>query len=331
MDMTLTRAAKRRGGFAAAVLALAGLLATGSARAEYPEKNISMIVCFAPGGVTDIAARLIAEPLGQALGKPVTVENRGGAGGNIGIAAAARAAGDGYTLLLCTSAFVVNPSLYGKIPYDPHKDLVPIVTIASSPNVIVVAGKSEIKTLPELIAKAKASRDGLNYTSPGAGSTPYLAAEVLKLRTGIKMQHIPYAGSGPAGAALLGGSVDMMTAALGSVMGFIESGEYRALAQTGKTRWAGLPDVPTFGELGIENAESDTFQAIWVPAGTPQPIIDRLAKEAADILQRPDMRERYLKAGLGVLAEPPAVLRARIEREIPMYREIIDKGGLKLN
>jgi len=320
--------------FLAATAAISALLAaslSGPARAEYPDRAVTIVVCFAAGGASDIVARLIADPLGQALGRPVTVENRGGGGGNIGIAAVARAPHDGYTLLLCSSVFVVNPSLYAKVPYDPDKDLVPVVTIASSPNVLVVAGTSEIKTLPEFIAKAKASGGGLNWTSAGVGTTPYLAGEVLKLRTGIQMQHIPFAGAGPASTALLGGSVDMMSATIGSVMGYIDGGQYRPLAQTGKERWSSLPNVPTYGELGIENAESETFQAIWAPAGTPQPVVERLSKEIAAILQRPEMRERFLKIGFAVLAEPPDAMRARIAREIPMYKDIIDKGGLKLN
>jgi tripartite-type tricarboxylate transporter receptor subunit TctC len=331
MDVAFVRASAGRSIVRAVLFALLGVGLVGTARAEYPDRALNMIVCFAAGGASDTAARLIADPLSQALGKPVTVENRGGGGGNIGIAAAAHAAHDGYTLLLCSSAFVVNPSLYSKASYDPYKDLVPIITIASSPNVIVVSGKSDIKTLPEFIAKAKASGGRMNWSSPGLGTTPFLAGEALKLRTGIDMQHIPFAGGGPAGMALLGGSVEMMSVTLGSVLSFIDSGEYRPLAQTGKERWVGLPNVPTFGELGIENAESETFQAIWAPGGTPQPVVDRLAKEIGAILRRPDMRERFLKMGLGVLAEPPEVMRARIAREIPMYKEIIDKAGLKVN
>jgi tripartite-type tricarboxylate transporter receptor subunit TctC len=315
--------------FAAALVATL-FLPTPRALADYPERQVTMIVCFAAGGVTDIAARLLATPLADALGKPVVVENRGGAGGNIGIAAAARTPADGQTLLLCTSAYVVNPSLYSKVPYDAVKDFIPLVTIAASPNVVVVSGTSPVKTLDEYIAQAKAAPEKTNWTSPGVGSTPYLAGEVLKLRAGIGGQHIPFPGASPAGQALLSGDVNMMTASLGSVMGQIESGSYRALAQTGPTRWSGLPNVPTFGELGIKDAESDTFQAVFAPAGTPQQIVDRLVREITEILKRPDVRERDLKAGLDVLAEPPEVLRQRIAREIPMYKAIIDQGGLKL-
>jgi tripartite-type tricarboxylate transporter receptor subunit TctC len=317
-----------------ALLAMASLLAFGAAldiaRADYPERQITMIVCFPAGGGTDIAARLISTQLGEALGKPVIIENRGGAGGNIGITAAARAGGDGYTLLVCSSAYVVNPSLYAQATYDPFKDFVPVMVIGASPNALVVPAQSEIKSLPELIAKAKANPGKLNWTSPGAGTTPYLAGEVLKLRTGISMQHIPFAGAGPATTAVLAGQVDMYTANIGSLMALIDAGKVRPIAVTSKKRWADLPDVPSFEELGVKDAESDTFQAIYAPAGTPQPVIDRLVKELNAILSRPDVKEKFVKAGLPVVAEGPEMFRARIAHEVPMYKEIIDKAGLRI-
>jgi tripartite-type tricarboxylate transporter receptor subunit TctC len=311
-------------------IVLAAAASATDARAEYPERQITMVACFPAGGGTDIAARLINTQLGEALGKPVIVENRGGAGGSIGTAAVARAAPDGYTLLVCSSAFVVNPSLYANVTYDPLKDFVPIMAIGASPNAFVVPAQSEIKTMPELIAKAKANPGKLNWTSPGAGTTPYLAGELLKLRTGINMQHIPFAGAGPAATAALGGQVDMYTANIGSLMGPIEAGKLRPIAVTSKQRWRELPDVPSLDELGIKDAESDTFQGIYAPARTPQPVIDRLAKELAAILARPDVREKFVKAGLPVVAEGPEVFRARIAREVPMYKEIIDKAGLRI-
>jgi tripartite-type tricarboxylate transporter receptor subunit TctC len=300
------------------------------ARAQYPERQITMIVCFPAGGGTDIATRLINTPLGDALGKPVIVENRGGASGNIGIAAAARAGGDGHTLLVCSSAFVVNPSIFAQVSYDPFKDFVPVMLIGASPNAFVVPAQSEIKSMPEIIAKARANPGKLNWTSPGVSTTPHLAGEVLKLRTGISMQHIPFAGAGPATTAVLGGQVDLYTANIGSLMGLIGGGKVRPIAVTSKGRWADLPDVPSLEELGIKDAVSDTFQGIYAPAGTPQPIIDRLVKELTAILARPDIREKFGKAGLPVLAEGPDVFRARIAREVPMYKEIIDKAGIRI-
>jgi tripartite-type tricarboxylate transporter receptor subunit TctC len=331
MSNMLRRHILRRPLTAAAAMVIAALSAISSiARAEYPERQITMIACFPAGGGTDIAARLINTQLGEALGKPVIVENRGGAGGNIGIAAAARAAGDGYTLLVCSSAYVVNPSLYAQASYDPLKDFIPVMVIGASPNAFVVPAQSDIKSMPELIAKAKANPGKLNWTSPGAGTTPYLAGELLKLRTAINMLHIPFPGAGPATTAVLGGQVDMYTANIGSLMALIDAGKVRPIAVTSGRRWPDLPNVPSLEELGIKNAESDTFQGIYAPAGTPQPIIERLVKELTAILNRGDIRDKFIKAGLPVVAEGPDVFRARIAREVPMYKEIIDQAGLRI-
>jgi tripartite-type tricarboxylate transporter receptor subunit TctC len=313
-----------------AALAAFVSLGAATAQANYPERPITMVVCFPAGGGTDIAARLINTQLGEVLGKPVIIENRGGAGGNIGTAAVARASPDGYTLLSCSSAFVVNPSLYASAAYDPFKDFAPVMVLGASPNVFVLPEQSPLKSMPELLAKAKANPGKLNWTSPGAGTTPHLAGEVLKLRTGADMLHIPFTGAGPATSAVLGGQVDMYVANLGSVSALIDSGKVRPIAVTATTRWPDRPDVPTLEELGIKDAVSDTFQGIFAPAGTPQPIIDRLAKELTEILGRPDIREKFAKAGLPVVAEGPAAFRARIAREVPMYKEIIDKAGLRI-
>src|SRR5215207_5579042 len=312
-----------------AMLAVAALveMPPAPARAEYPEKQISMVVCFPAGGGTDIAARLVNVPLGEALGKPVVIENRGGAGGNIAIAAVKRLPADGYTLLVCSSAFVVNPSLYAQAAYDPLKDYIPLMVMGASPNVFVVPSQSEIKSMKEFIDKAKANPGKMNWTSPGAGTTPQLAGELLKLRTGIDMQHIPFPGAGPATNAVLAGTVDLYTANIGSVQGLIDGGRVRPIAVTATKRWAPLPDVPTLEEIGVKDAASDTFQGVYVLAGTPQPIVDRLAKELAAILAKPDTKEKFAKIGLPVVAECPAEFRKRVEREVPMFKEIIDKAG----
>ena len=306
------------------------IAALAPARAQYPEKQITMVVCFPAGGGTDIAARLVNVPLGEALGKPIVIENRGGAGGNIGIAAVKRLPADGYTLLVCSSAFVVNPSLYAQAAYDPLKDFIPLMVMGASPNVFVVPAQSPIKSMKEFIDKAKANPGKMNWTSPGAGTTPQLAGELLKLRTGIDMQHIPFPGAGPATNAVLAGTVDLYTANIGSVQGLIDGGKVRPIAVTATRRWAPLPDVPTLEEIGVKDAASDTFQGVYVLAGTPQPIVDRLAKELATILAKPDVQEKFAKIGLPVVAEGPDAFRKRVEREVPMFKEIIDKAGLKI-
>jgi tripartite-type tricarboxylate transporter receptor subunit TctC len=300
------------------------------ARADWPERQITMVVCFPAGGGTDIAARLINTPLGDALGKPVIIENRGGAGGNIAIAGVKRLPADGYTLLVCSSAFVVNTSLYAQAAYDPLKDFIPLMVIGASPNVFVVPEKSEIKTMGEFLAKAKANPGKLNWTSSGVGTTPQLTGELIKLKTGIDMQHIPYPGAGPATTAALAGQVDLYTANIGSLQSHIDGGKLRPIAVTSKKRWPALPNVQTLDEAGIKDVESDTFQGIYVAAGTPQPIVDRLAKELTAILTRPDIKEKYDKIGLPVVAEGPAGFRARVAREVPMYKEVIDKAGLRI-
>jgi tripartite-type tricarboxylate transporter receptor subunit TctC len=304
--------------------------AQGNGRANWPEKQITMVLCFPAGGGTDIATRIINTQLGEALGKPVIVENRGGAGGNIAIAAVKRLPADGYTLLVCSSAFVVNTSLYAQAAYEPLNDFIPLMVIGASPNVFVVPEKSEIRSMQEFLAKAKANPGMLNWTSSGVGTTPQLTGELIKLKTGIHMQHIPYPGAGPATTAALAGQVDLYTANIGSLQNLIDGGKLRPIAVTSKKRWPALPSVPTLDEVGIKDAESDTFQGIFVRAGTPQPIVDRLAKELTAILARPDIREKYEKVGLPVLAEGPAAFRARVQHEVPMYKEIIDKAGLRI-
>ena len=302
-----------------------------AAKAEYPEHQITIIDCFPPGGGSDLAARLINNQLGEALGKAVIVENHGGASGSIAIAQVSRARPDGYTLLVCSSAFEVDPSLYAGVTYDPLKDFEPIMVIGASPNVFVVPTNSKYKTMRDFIAAAKANPGKLNWTSPGIGTTPQLSGELLKARAGIQMVHIPFTGAGPASVAVMAGDVDMYTANYASVTGLLNGGKVRPIAVTSKNCWPDLPDVPSLDELGIKNTESDTFQAVFAPAGTPKPIIDRLVKEIGKILAQPDIREQYAKLGLPVVAEGPDVFRARLEREVPMYKDIIERAGLKAN
>ena len=318
-----------------AIAASVGLLAfaavaTGPARAEYPDRAITIVVCFPAGGGTDVATRMINVQLSEALGKPVIIENRGGAGGSIAAAYVARSNPDGYTLLACSSAYVVNPSLFANVSYDPVKDFIPIMVFGASANVFVVPAQSKIKTMKEFLAEAKAHPGKLNWTSPGAGTTPQLAGEILRMKTGIDIVHIPFAGAGPAMTAVLGGQVDMYTANYGSITGLLAGGKVRPIAVGAPQRLPGLPDVPTLEELGIKDSSTDNFQGLFAPAGTPKPVVDRLVKELSAILARPDVKERYEKIGLPVTAEGPDAFRARIAREVPMYRDIIEKGGLKV-
>ena len=313
------------------MLAATALLAAPAVRAQgsYPDRNITIVVCFPPGGSTDFSARLVAPGLAEIFGRPVVVENRAGAGGNIGIGYVARASADGYTLLVASSVFVVNASLYRNAPYDPFKDFAYVGTLGASPNLICVRPDTGITTLAQLIAAAKAQPDRFNYASPGIGTTPHLAGEVLKLRTGAPIQHIPFLGAGPAVQAILSGTTEVLIASQGgSVETAQRNGQIRVLAQTGATRSADLPDVPTLGEAGIPDAVSETFNAMYAPAATPAPIVEKLAAAVLQVLRKPEVAERYRLGGVPVVPEGPDGLRARVAREVPLWREVIRQARI---
>lgn len=309
---------------------LGGILGTEPARAEWPERQISVLVCFAAGGGTDIAIRMINNELSKAVGQPVVVVNRPGASGVVATNAAGRSAPDGYTLLGCSSAFVINSSLYAQANYDPMKDFKPVMVLGAAPDAFLVPASSDIKTFDDFVKKAKANKGKLNWTSPGQGTSPYMIGEIIRMRLGIEMQHIPFQGAGPATQAAIAGQVDMMTANMSSVGGLLAAGSLRAIAQTGKERWPALKDVPTLRELGMADAQSETFIGLLAPAGTPDAVVARLAKELGAILARPDIKEKYWKAGLEVTAEGPEQFKARIAREVPVYKEVIDRVGIKV-
>jgi len=308
-----------------------GLPAIGRAQGAWPERAITLVVSFPPGGSTDISARLVAPGLAELLGKPVVVENRAGAGGNIAMGYVARSAPDGYTLLVASSVFVVNASLYRNAPYDPFRDFAPVGTLSASPNVVCVRTDSPIRSLAELIALAKATPDRFNYASPGTGTTPHLAGEVLKLRTGIQMQHVPFLGGGPAVQAILSGTVEVIVAAQGTVEVALRAGQVRVLAQTGLTRSPDMPDAPTLEELGIREAISETFNAMYAPAATPAPIVARLAECVLQVLARPDVQQRFRAGGVPVQPEGADGLKARVAREVPLWRGVIEQSRITVD
>ncbi len=295
-----------------------------SAKAEYPDRPVRLIVPFAPGGASDYMARLLSVRLGKKFGQTFIVENKSGAGGNIGITDAARANPDGYTFLVTSSSIVINPSLYRHASYDPIKDFAPVTELNVSPNVIAVAAKSDIKNLKDLITKANANPGKYNYSTPGVGTTAHFTMEVLKAQRKIDIVHVPFAGSGPALQALLGGQVQVTTSSLSAVMPFITSGTLRILAVSGHKRWPGLPNVPTVGEEGFKNAEVETFQALFAPAGTPQPIIDRIAKEAIAVFQDPAVQKIMTETGNLVTASGPTALAKRVNAEVPHWHEMAE-------
>jgi tripartite-type tricarboxylate transporter receptor subunit TctC len=316
-------------GTVAALFVATGFVAGGmqAARAEYPDHTITIIAHFPPGGSNDLLARLIASELGPALHQNVIVENRPGANGNIGLSAAARAAPDGYTLVVASGVVLINPSIRDS-GYK-MKDFAPVAYLGASPNVILTRPGSGIESVKDLIAKAKANPGKITFSSPGVGSTSQLAVELLELRTGTKLTHVPFQGAAPAAQAAAAGTTDLGSVSVAGLIGFIKSGKLRALAQTGKERWPDLPDVPTLEEAGIPDAVIDTTQMLLAPAGTPKPIIDKLAAIVLKIMAKPDVKERMLKASFAVHAEGAAALQARIAREEPMWRDLVIRAGLK--
>jgi len=319
---------RRIGWLALWVGALACIVAP-SARAAYPERPITLVVPFAPGGPTDIIARILALAFSQSLGQQVVVDNRGGAAGNIGMGQVARAVPDGYTLLLSSTAIAVNPALFKSLPYDPIKDFAPISELVNAPNVLVVHPASGINTVADLVAQAKANPQKFNYSSPGAGTKSHLTGELLKLRAGIQMVHVPFRGAGPAAQAVLSNTVQVASVALAAAEQLIKDGQLRALAVTSERRWFSLPDVPTMIELGYPGFISDTFNALFAPAAVPPDILAVLVRESRAAFQRPEAREQARKAGFEVVAGTPEQLAARVAAEIPAVRELVEKAGIK--
>jgi tripartite-type tricarboxylate transporter receptor subunit TctC len=319
----------RMAGFAMGAMTTSGLVPRQARAAGYPARPVKIIVPFAPAGPTDIMARILSRHLGDAIGGSVIIENKAGAGGNIGIGAAAHADPDGYTLLVTSSAYVVNPGLYEKIPYEPYKDFAPIAELGTSPNVILAGPSLGIKSIADLIARAKANPSELNYASPGVGTTPHLSGELLKIVSGIQITHVPFSGAGPAIQAVLGGITQVACAALPPAHPYIESGALKALAVTGANRWFDLPDVPTMVELGYKDFIADTFQGFLAPAKTAPDIIELLSTNAIKILKAPAVAEQLRNDGFEVIANGPDGMRKRIEDEVPKWRDVVAKAGIK--
>jgi tripartite-type tricarboxylate transporter receptor subunit TctC len=309
--------------------AMTGLAPRLATAAGYPERTIKIIVPFAPAGSTDIMARLVGRYLGEAIGGTMIIENRAGAGGNIGIGVAAHADPDGYTVLVTSSAYVVNPSLYETIPYDPFKDFAPIAELGTSPNVILANPTLGINSIADLISRAKANPKELNYASPGVGTMPHLAGELFKIVGGVQITHVSFSGAAPAIQAVLGGITQIAFAALPPAHPYIESGALKALAVTGANRWFDLTSVPTMVELGYKDLISDTFQAFLAPLNTPPAIVDLLSTKVIEILTKPDIVDQLRNNGFEVIANGPDGMRRRIFDEVPKWHDVIVKAGIK--
>ena len=301
-----------------------------NARAQaYPTRPVRSIVAFAPGGVTDTFARLMTQKLGEHLGQQFYVENIAGATGNIGTGQAARAAPDGYTLLFAFSSYVVNPTLFNKIPYDPYKDFEPVSLAVSSTTVITVNPAVPAKSVRELVALIRANAGKYSFASAGAGTQAHLAGEQFRLSQGLDLVHIPYNGGGPAIAAVVGGHTPIGFSSPAASIPQIKEGNVRALAITGKRRSQILPDVPTMAEAGYPEIEGDSWVGVLVPAGTSKEIIDFLYREIVKIIAMPDIAARLGELGYDPVASTPEQFAARIKVEIETWAKVIRAARIK--
>ncbi len=293
-------------------------------------KAITYLVPFAPGGNTDTLARLIAPQLSTALGTPVVIDNKGGAGGSVGSAIAARAPADGYTILGGTiSSHSINVSLYAKIDYDPIKSFTPVAMLGSGPLVLVVPASSPYKTLNDVLAASKARNGGLSSASPGTGTSPHMALELLAYQSGVKFTHVPYKGSGPAVQDVIGGQADMMFDTVLIVGPHIQSGKLRPIAVSSSKRLESLPDVPTIAEAGQQGFDMGSWQAVFAPAGTPKPVVDRLHAEIMKIVATPEVQARLKGFGMVPSSMTPAELGDYQKAEVAKWAQVIKAAGIK--
>ena len=300
------------------------------AQAQYPERPIRIVVSTSPGGGADVTARLLAPGLSEKLGKSVIVENRPGASGMIAGDYVARQPADGYTFLFDITTFAVNPSLYKEMPYKPLVDLVPVTQIIQAPNVLVVHPSIPVNTVQEFIAYVKSKNGDLAYASSGNGSAQHLAAELFKERTGVQMIHVPYKGGGPALSDVMAGHVPAFFAFLSSAAPHIKSGRLKAIAVTGKTRSALLPDIPTIAESGLPGYEVYDFNGLFAPAGTPRAAIERVQRDLAATLSIPSVRAQLDAIGAEPLGSTPDAFEAFLRSEIAKWGDVIKKAGVKV-
>jgi tripartite-type tricarboxylate transporter receptor subunit TctC len=300
---------------------------------DYPgNKPIRLIVPFPPGGGTDIFSRTVAEKLTQNQKWVVTVENRPGAGGNIGIDAVAKAAPDGYTIGMGqTSDLAINPTLYGKLPYDPLKDLAPIVLVADAPLVLVVPANSPLKSVADLVAAARKKPGEVTFASPGNGTVAHLTGELLQSAAGIKLEHIPYKGSAQAITDLIGGRVQTFMASVPTALSQIKGGALRALAVTSAKRVGSLPDVPTIAEAGYKGFDANTWFGLVAPARTPPAVVAKINAEVVKILSAPDVREKFAAEGGAPLGGSPRDFAGLLERDYAKWRKVVKDSGAKVD
>ena len=313
------KAAMRKLALAAAAVVFAGA----AQGASYPDHPVKVVVPFAPAGPTDVMARLIAQKLSESLKQQFFVENHPGAGGNIGMTQVAKSTPDGYTILVASSSYVVNPSLYAKNPYDPFKDFVPVTLAAASPNILVVNADFPAKSVKELVGPIKKEPGEYNYAMPGTGTTPHLAGELFKLTFNLDLATVPFNGAGPAIQSAVAGHTPIAFTALPPTAPQVQGGKLRGLAVTATKRSSALPDVPTMAEAGVAGQESETMQGVFLPAGTPKEIVYLLNREIAKAMTLPDVKEKCAQLGFDTVADKPEEFTAYIKKEVEKWRKVI--------
>ncbi len=313
------------------ILAL-GLLAAAPAWAQdWPAKPVRFIVPYPPGGGTDLIARIVQKRLSEALGQTIVIENRGGAGGAVGTEAAAKSAPDGYTFLFTLSSHTINPLLY-KLNYDVERDFTPVTLIVSVPQLIAAYPGAPFKSMQDVVAMAKADPGKLNFASVGAGTPSHIAGELLKLRAGIDLVHVPYKGGGPAVADALGGQVSLIIVSMPAAISFVRAGKLRALAVTTIRRNPGAPEIPTVAEaLKIPDYEVDSWYAMFAPAKTPPAIVARMQKEVARVIQLPDVKQALLVQGGDTVGSTPEELDRVVKGELRKWAELIRDAKIKVD
>jgi len=311
-----------------AILLLIG--AAPSLAQGYPNRPVRVVVGFTPGGPTDVIARLVAQGLSESLGQQFFVENVSGAGGNIAAGQVARVTPDGYTIMAISTGFMVNPSLYAKVPYDPIKDFAPVSLVAVSPNVVVVNPSVPVKTLPELVKLIRDNPGKYSYAGPGVGSTPHLGGELFRLTYKLDLVHVPFAGAAPAVQSTMAGHTPIAFTALPSSLAAIQSGQVRAIGIAATERADGIPDVPTFAEQGVNDQNADTLTGVVAPAGTPKDIVQLLSREIAKSVARPEVRQRLATLGFKPVANTPEEFAARIKLEIDKWGKVVRDANLKI-
>ena len=314
---------------ALALGALAMLAAPVQAQGTFPDRPVKFVVPYPPGGGTDVIARIVQDRFQHALGQPVVIDNRGGAAGSLGTDIVAKSPADGYTVLFTLSSHTINPSFYSKLPFDTEKDFEPVGTVASLPQILVANLQFPVNTVAELIAAAKAKPNTISFASVGNGSPGHLAGELYKLRTGTQLTHVPYRGGGPAVTDVMGGQVPLLWVSIPAAAGFVKQGKLKALAVSTVKRSAAFPDVPTMQEAGVADFEVDSWYAMFVPAKTPKPVIEKLNRALNTVVQQPEIREKLLAQGSEGVGGTPEALAKVVDTELVRWAKVVKDASIK--